>query len=161
MAKLNKSMLNKLNATESNIISFNVDGKKLDVSIKSKLNAEDIEKFIAELFVMQEFLRKNEKYKLLISNDGSGDFDKVLVLMISLKNITDLPFDKKDTVEESFMELVNVTSVLTNKKVDNGDTIFSTVISCIDSKIIDAITEAINEAVRIANEKIGGLDATV
>lgn len=162
MAKLNKAMLNKLNATESNVISFYVDGKKLDVAIKSKLNEEDTEKFIAEMFVMYEFLNKNNKYKALLSSTGDeNDVSKLLVLLLSLKNITDLPFDKKESVEETFLELINVSSVLSNKKTDSGETIFGTVISCIDPKIIDNVTIAINEAISIVNTKIGGLDATI
>lgn len=160
MAKLNKAMLNKLNTTESNVISFYVDGKKLDVTIKSRLNEGDTENFIAEMLLMYEFLNKNNKYKALLSDD-ENDVYKLLVLLLSTKNITDLPFDKKESVEETFLELINVSSVLSNKKTDSGETIFSTVISCIDPKIIDNVTIAVNEAISIVNTKIGGLDATI
>lgn len=151
MAKLTRGKLNDLKGIVKHKISFKVDGKILDVDIFDTIDEEKIQAIIVEFLAMSEFKNAKKEY--------NGIEDAALAIMLLLKHLTDLPYENKETTEEALLDLINVTTVLNNKKTDNGNTIFQMVVGNIDTRLVDSITESMNKAIEIVNEKIGDMDA--
>lgn len=151
MAKLTRNKINRFKEIRKHTITFNVDSKPLDVTIYDTVDSDKVQSVISEMLALNEFRVNNKNY--------SGLDDNLVAMMIILKHLTDLPYETKETTEENLIELINVTSILSNKNTDVGLSIFKTVAENIDPSVVDAITDSINKAVEIVNNKIGDINA--
>lgn len=151
MAKITKSKLNAFKGVKKQKISFRVDGELLDVNVFTGIDDTKIQDIIKEMLVINEFASSHDEYSILS--------EEAMAMMLLVKHLTDLPYENKESVEETIIELINVSTALNSKLTDNGVSIFNIVVNNIDIDIVNSITSAINKAIEIVNDKIGDVNA--